>query len=90
MRQNWHHLEVVPEAMVELAVLKGGETTLGRARLLFLEVRTELLDALEIRLEQIFDWLKDRDWTVESTSGRRMERVQFSDQIHTFWTVCRR
>jgi FkbM family methyltransferase len=74
----------------ELDALKGAEATLRTAKLLLLEIHPELLDKLSVHPSEIFDWLSSRMWRVRSLDGMEINRAQFCDRIHTFWTVCER
>lgn len=86
--------EITPEVVkidvegFELEVLKGAEIVLGNAKLLLLEVHPELLDKLSVRAADIFDWLVERGWRVNTLGGKQITRSDFCDRIHTFWTVC--
>lgn len=72
----------------ELEVLKGAQVVLSNAKLLLLEIHPELLDKLNVRASDIFDWLAKRGWRVSTLSGKEITRSEFCDRIHTFWTVC--
>lgn len=73
----------------ELRVLEGAEKVLSNADVLLLEIHPELLEKLDSKQGDIFDWLTRRGWDVFDLRGSGIDRAQFIDQIHTFWTLCR-
>jgi FkbM family methyltransferase len=74
----------------ELPVLEGATRALAAAKLLFLEIHPERIDALGLSQGAIFDLLVKREWHITSLRERPISRAEFVDQIHTFWTVCRK
>ena len=86
----WPDLIKIDVEGFELPVIQGGEEALNTARLLFLEIHPQRIEELGFSQVEIFDHLSTRDWTAMTLQNRTLSRAEFSDRIHTFWTVCRK
>ena len=74
----------------ELPVLEGATRVLRGAKLLFLEIHPERIDDLSLSQGAIFDLLVERGWKIKNLGDAPISRREFVDQIHMFWTVCRK
>lgn len=86
----WPDLLKIDVEGFELPVIQGAEKVLNKAKLLFLEIHPERIDELGLSQGAVFELLSSQGWVLMTLRNRVLSQAEFSDRIHTFWTVCRK
>jgi FkbM family methyltransferase len=74
----------------ELAVLMGMNKILFNLRVdFFLEIHPELIEPLGYQVNDITDYLSELNYEFYGLDGKKLTVSWITDQIHTFWVICR-
>jgi hypothetical protein len=55
----------------------------------FLEIHPELIEPLGYQVNDITDYLSELNYEFYGLDGKKLTVSWITDQIHTFWVICR-